>query len=114
MPCCAGAVRPLVDAIHTIARARARRSVGPDGQLEPAIEDLEETQAAAETKAESATPEAAKEKRARTARSGSCRTTLPVERIRRARAFRLRQPMPREGIEIDGSPTVLVLADDRN
>src|SRR5580704_17855661 len=52
-------------------------------QLELAIEDLEETQAEVETKAEMAAPEAAKEKRARAARPARkpLPDNLPVERI---------------------------------
>jgi transposase len=52
-------------------------------QLELAIEDLEETQAEVETKAEMAAPEAAKEKRARAARPARKPPpdNLPVERI---------------------------------
>src|SRR5271165_7323167 len=52
-------------------------------QLELAIEDLEETQAEVETKAEMAAPEAAKEKRARAARPPRkpLPDNLPVERI---------------------------------
>ena len=51
-------------------------------QLELAIEDLEETQAAEETKAEIAAPEAAKEKRARGPRGPrKLPDDLPVERI---------------------------------
>ena len=51
-------------------------------QLELAIEDLEETQAEAETKAEIATPEAARERRARVARSPrKLPNNLPVERV---------------------------------
>jgi len=52
-------------------------------QLELAIEDLEETQAEQDTKAEIATPEAAKEKRAHTPRAPrrSLPDNLPVERI---------------------------------
>src|SRR5271165_2190743 len=52
-------------------------------QLELAIEDLEETQAEVETKAEMAAPEAAKEKRARTPRPPRkpLPDNLPVERI---------------------------------
>ena len=54
-------------------------------QLELAIEDLEETQAEQETKAEIAAPEAAKEKRAHNPRSPRPRRplpdNLPIERI---------------------------------
>jgi transposase len=52
-------------------------------QLELAIEDLEETQAEVETKAEMAAPEVAKEKRARTPRPPRkpLPDNLPVERI---------------------------------
>src|SRR5271165_4623859 len=52
-------------------------------QLELAIEDLEETQAEVETKAEMAAPEAAQEKRARAARPARkpLPDNLPVERI---------------------------------
>src|SRR5277367_119167 len=52
-------------------------------QLELAIEDLEETQAEVETKAEMAAPEAAKEKRARAPRPPRkpLPDSLPVERI---------------------------------
>jgi transposase len=52
-------------------------------QLELAIEDLEETQAEVETKAEMAAPEVAKEKRACTPRPPRkpLTDTLPVERI---------------------------------
>src|SRR5258707_348531 len=52
-------------------------------QLELAIEDLEETQAEQETKAEIAAPEAAKQKRAQNPRPPRCPLpdNLPVERI---------------------------------
>jgi transposase len=52
-------------------------------QLELAIEDIEETQAEVEAKAEMAAPEAAKEKRARTPRPPRkpLPDNLPVERI---------------------------------
>src|SRR5277367_7059671 len=49
-------------------------------QLELSIEDIEETQAEVEAKAEMAAPEAAKEKRARTPRPP--RKPLPDNRIR--------------------------------
>ena len=51
-------------------------------QLELAIEDLEETQAEAETKAEIAAPDAARERRARVARGPrKLPDNLPVERV---------------------------------
>src|SRR3982074_3579202 len=62
-------------------------------QLELAIEDLEETQAEQETKAEIAAPEAAKDKLARNPRPPRrpLRNTLPVEPYRRTGTLRVRQ-----------------------
>ena len=62
-------------------------------QLELAIEDLEETQAEQETKAEIAAPEAARQKRAQNPRlpRRAPPDNLPVERIVEPRALRMWQ-----------------------